>query len=267
MQVDNALVRLLTSPSPRYYKTFMQKLTNRASGGFTIIELLVVIGVMTILLGVIIGAISGSRNAVNTTQVLSELRQSQMLFVDYLRVYDDLFPTVDADFDDNGDVVQLIRMDFEDGTFLAIHYFDQAAHWPAVLATKGYMAEELLTHASAGTEDRPFFAQRSTYWYGHAFITAPEYWMRSDGQTVYNWRPSRGSQVRYPGRKALLFDMAAMQGVGAGKRDTAAAVFMDGHAVSVRKEELTEPGVNSMYFGGTQFPMLTTADGVYGRDV
>src|SRR5205823_12613548 len=65
---------------------------NRRPGGFTLVELLVVIGIIAVRVSILLPSLNRAREAANQTKCLSNLRQLGLAFVMYLNENKGAFP-------------------------------------------------------------------------------------------------------------------------------------------------------------------------------
>ncbi|MEO1237073.1 MAG: type II secretion system protein [Planctomycetota bacterium] len=67
--------------------------TVRTPAGFSLIELLVVVGVIALLVGILLPALAGARRSAQRVTCSSNLRQLGLVFESYTQDYDGLFPS------------------------------------------------------------------------------------------------------------------------------------------------------------------------------
>src|SRR5215213_9598060 len=86
-------------------------------GGFTLVELLVVIGIMAVLIGVLLPVLGRAREQVNSTRCLSNLRQLGQAMLIYANAYQDRLPNskppqTTSDYDATNAVLVALNRDY-----------------------------------------------------------------------------------------------------------------------------------------------------------
>jgi prepilin-type N-terminal cleavage/methylation domain-containing protein/prepilin-type processing-associated H-X9-DG protein len=94
----------------------------RKKAGFTLVELLVVIGIIAILIGILLPALSKVRQQANSLYCMSNLRQIGMAMVNYTQANNGSYPI----YYWNGDGDNTVPNGATDWTFLLLPYFNKS---------------------------------------------------------------------------------------------------------------------------------------------
>src|SRR5438552_3153406 len=228
---------------------------NAAQRGFTLVELLVVIGIIAILIGILIPTLQGARKQAQLTQCLSNLRQLGQGMLFYTNANKNRFPYL-APYKVNGNLVGTVewpRGGFVDVWKAIDPYFgtgtgrqkklyvcptDREPPWTLewVQRTGGFG----LTPADVSAPS--LFS--TSYYYPYPFYA------NYDAVSNVVWvpecfapgRPSRSwliTQVKYPAEKEMFTCFANDYKGGHHKPNTLAWCFVDGHARLVNYKEVT----------------------------
>ena len=239
---------------------------------FSLIELLVVIGVLGILISIIVPALRGARGVAGQTVCLSNLRGTGVTFGEYQAVNGGQFPFPPDDFR------YAPPADIQTGTTIS-NRWDITLHWPTVVAPLAPWREFFPSWVCPGAQrgeggaweadpDGIGGANTPSYFYSHTFIARPQLWSGSSGADASTLEPVWESDVVSPSAKVMLWDseMAHLSATTPAQRDSRPLLFADSHAAVHRVSEAFEPVQNPLRAGASPRPFNDTRDGVAGRD-
>jgi len=264
---DTALQRLARS---RHRRTWP---------AFTLIEVLVAIGIIGILIAIIAPALRGARDSARETVCLANLRTCHTDMQAYLEA-EGQYPFLPAhepiDTSPDGDGSEGILTDSHWATSL---------HWTSALREVAPWRPHFESWVCPGAPrapGRPWAhdpsvpeSQRrgsASYIMSHAFRAGPGLWAPkppTDPDALREFlRPVQAHEVRAPAAKALFYDheMAHLDPLAtAAERDARPVGFADGHAAIRRLSESADPVPNPLA-GGVARRLHDTPRGVRGRD-
>jgi len=233
---------------------------------FTLVELMVSIGIIGVLIGLMLPALSGASRAGTRTLLLTNQRESMRVVEEYAADHDERYPSA-------GDESGLTASWAWKGAEHREDYWAQPEHWGWYVQSLGYNG-----YVSLGPDATPAsfdvgegctdcgLGVRSLHVLSPTVLALPE--MFREGATVDRGlnKPQRTADVVSPAAKGVLYQLyfTSLQRRERGQ-NLSLVHFADGHGAHVPEDALT-PGVSGeiLYAG---LPVLATPRGVRGRDL
>lgn len=232
--------------------------------GFTLIEVLVTIGVIGVLLAILIPVLAGGRSTAQRTASLANLRSIGQLVHAYTEQYDETYPWATGGINGCG-----IKMQF-------LPVWQMTRLWPVAMhevIPPRQLVPIILAPGARREGPEQACGQPPSYEYSASFLARPEAW---DGRTTAGDALLRGvstGMVVHPASKALMWDWELPylprrpRVAGPDLDEPTPMLFVDGHAQARTPSEATPPA-------GNPFPdafrpdarLHNTPDGVRGRD-
>ena len=230
---------------------------NRPARAFSLVELLVCIGVIAILLGALLPALGGARRQADGVRLLANQRDALMLVSAYTVDHDGRFPG----FGIEGTMVAPLEFRAET---LEFTWWNQIEYWGLYLHTRGYDGwVSLGPGADRHAYDRIDCAGcghgRSEHVFAAGAFAEPERFVDGAPSDSSLHRVMSASDVAYPAAKGLLVHLRSIG------LDRVLVGFADGGARAVPALTLKPGAEADMPYAG--LPVVATADGLRGRDI
>ena len=234
--------------------------------GFTLVELLVSIGVIAILMSFLLPALSGARESAKKLQSLNNLQQiglSTQLYIDDSR---GLYPFYTQE------TPHIIGPPHQPMGILFVHddRWSMRYLWPTVMHRVAEWENHYSSWVGVGREygELPWLSDSGawihpSYHMSNSFVASSATWSDSGTPRI---EPTRQAQVKFTSAKVLFFDHVRPH-IGSHNRaeQTRGVLFCDGSASDVNDDDATRPVMNRI----TELePKLyhDTPDGINGRD-
>lgn len=237
---------------------------------FTIIELLVSIGVIGVLLAILIPTLASSRARARETKCLSNLRGLGAAMELYTQRFNGKYP-----FAIGGQKIDM-SPDHDGTDFLQIQSnFDVTHAWPGLMHEVAPWREWYSTWVCPGARrrtgepwaspgDDPLGPSGPSYVMSDSLLARPETWSVGTAPSEQLVRAVSVSDVLFPSSKVIMFDSERAHLTPKDDRDLFPVLFADAHAKIRRLSEARKPGVNVLL--GSSIPLRDTLDGARGRD-
>lgn len=238
--------------------------------GFTIIELLVSIGVIAILIGILLPALSGARIRASQVKALNDLRQIGFSVQLYVDDTDSFYPYYPPDtphlLGPPSDPIAIIFVDNDPWSisYLWVTMMHRVAPWTDHYSSWIGVGRDYggLPWLDALIDDQWL---QPGYRMSNSLVATPHTWSRTETGTP-RVGATRQGQIRYPSSKVLFFD-GFRPYIRPEHRDehSRGVLFADGSARDVLDTDATRPVMNRI----TELePKLyhDTPDGIHGRD-
>lgn len=239
---------------------------------FTLVEVLVTVGIAAILVALLLPAFAGARAAGRESVSLSNLRQAAVAVDAYTRAYREAYPWAPAGTNFRVSPPDAGPINFvQPGDYWALRWY-----WTALMHDVAPWEENFRTWIGPGappsSADGPWARVPypghgvPSYQMSDTFFARPELWAPGTAETPELYRPVFTHDVLAPASKVLLFDweMAHARSQEPADRDRRPMLFVDAHAQVRRVSEAAQPPV--IPFKAPTLPLQDTPDGVRGRD-
>ena len=247
-----------------------------ARSGFTLIELMMVIAVVTIVAGLALMSFGSLRATAVGMSSLSLLRQHVAVFQSYGVDHKDAMPRfieIDGTHAMHGPYGLYFR-----GEKLA--YFSQSTFWPCAMEQQyyngiAYTADMFIPPWTRNLELG--VGKGHPYLYAATSVSRPEFWMPAERAGPEQWRTVRFAEVLFPSQKVILSaidERVADHSPETDRVESAHLGWIDGSASIMPRRDLEPgyPGGEGRYEGSwsifTDWPAGShTIQGVRGLDV
>ncbi len=259
---------------------FVVRTNERKLSGFTVIELMVVIGVIGILLSLALPAMRSARDAGRRVVCVANLKGLGATMQMYTQTHHGRYPfspnDEDLAYESDGTTFYQFSPDADRTAGITISTWDVEISWPAMMHKVAPWREHFESWVCPGAErgpDGPWNGigaspgmGRSSYSYSTSFVASPSLWSGHAEADESLIRPTLVSEVAHPANKVLMWDseMAHLSVKNNATMDHRPMLFADGHAAVMRLSEATEPVQNP--FGGEPRKLVDTPNGVDGVD-
>jgi len=251
----------------------------RATGGFTILELMVTIGVLAVLLGLSLPSLVRARDRGREIVCVANLHSLAQTVLNYADENKGEYL-----FNRGGDGTQfpagldgLSYITIPAAWSLEVQWplllFDIApwdqhfSSWlcPGALRLEG---TPWLGGGVIGLDGQPISNVRSSYNYSSSFVASPSLWSGHSEADESLIRPIHVSEVAYPANKVMFWDreMAHLTVRNATTLDRRPMLFADGHSAVKKLSEASTPVVNPLSATGDARRLVDTKNGVDGVD-
>ncbi len=262
----------------------MQRSTNRSA--FTILEVLVVIGIIGILIAILVPALGKARQASRQTQSMANARTIALTFDQYSEQYNAYpyakqgVPHPNLPDEQPGPDIILVPW-WPDGVVIGIDdHFATELLWPGIVSNYASWPENYPVWVSPGlptdlSEIDPFdvdIEDMVSYRYSNSFVAKPQLWAENPTDIHENMLAAVAPhEVTFPSNKVMLWDTHLAWLPDTPESDNGIYLaptpmaFADQHA-DIRNPADAEPTVANPLRDGYDAPLHNTRDGVHGRD-
>lgn len=238
--------------------------------GWSLLEMLVAIAVLSVIIALALPALSRSRDSAQEVASLSNLRQHAAVFHAYAASYDDTYPYfTEPSWCDEWATFGSIRV--------RTSYFGAASIWNIALADccydGVYRSPQFHPPGAIERSNGEYLSVTSEYLYSSTFLADSTFWNYETRTGPGQWRAVRGSEVKHFSKKALFWE--SWWGELPWQRKSHLFGFVDGSARGVRDRDIlpqyqygtigpwAEGGCIHTTYGQ---PGMHSIDGVRGRD-
>lgn len=237
--------------------------------GFTIVEMLVAIGVITVLLSVISVSLRNARAAARVSVSIANIQSNSQAFHLYVNDFSDILPFFTRDLG-NGSVISGGGVELG-----GVRYFDAHGTWPIALADAYFGGSATLpVFRSPRVVNLPNWYLQTDYLYGCSFIASPAFWNTTTRTGPSQFVANRMSSVLFPESKALLSEdpdrlvhagpaLCVVSYIDGSARPTPNSLWKAGYEHGDGSQFMAEGAV---HFTAHPWP-LHTVDGARGRDL
>jgi prepilin-type N-terminal cleavage/methylation domain-containing protein len=259
--------------------------TNTNNRGFSLIELLIAIGIIGILISLALPALGKARLAARQTQGLANIRSVSISFEQYAGQFQS-YPFIQpgAEIQAPGGIKLPAQPGFigcewiRPGAFLmSSDPFDMEWMWAGVMAKFMPVESAYPTWVSPGLPtrlpegDEIEAREQISIRYTNSFVARPDLFKPGAKDDLKNIAPVRSGEVLYPSSKVMLFDahlayLTKRPKIRDNHYDENTPMgFADGHAEARNPLSATE-GVPNVMRGNRNIRLHSTPDGVRGKD-